>query len=374
MKSLFDLNSRQIKLNTALQKSGLDAIALNPGPSLVYLTGLHFHLSERPIFAVFLSNGNILVFLPELEMPKVYDLDYSLQPFSYKEDPASWQNILNSAIKENGLESGKIGIEPLSLRFLELDLLQNAVLKGDFLPADDLIASLRIQKDETEIECMQQAVEVAQVALEATLPMIKPGITEEEIARELSIQLIRHGSNPHLPFFPIVSSGSNSANPHAAPSSRALKQGDLLVIDYGANVQGYVSDITRTFAIGQIDPKYSEIAQIVLEANQAGRSKVQPGVTAGAVDKAARSVIEEVGYGKYFVHRTGHGVGLEGHEPPYIRSDNQLILKPGMAFTIEPGIYIPNENGVRIEDNVIVTSDGIRTLTSLPRELITLPL
>ena len=370
----FDIHERQRKFKTALQKSDLDAVILNPGPSLIYLTGLHFHLSERPVLAIFPKNESLTLFLPELEMAKVNDLDYPRKPFPYQEDPKTWSDVLTFALAESGLKSGKIGIEPLSLRFLELDLLQDAIPKVDFLSADDIIASLRIQKDETEIDYMQEAVDIAQEALKSTLPIIKPGITEEEIARELSIQLIKHGSNPHLPFFPIVSSGPNSANPHAAPSSRALMQGDLLVIDYGANVKGYVSDITRTFAIGQIDSKYYEIATVVLEANRAAHRITKPGITANAVDEAARSIIEAAGYGEYFIHRTGHGLGLEGHEPPYIRKDNQLILKPGMTFTIEPGIYIPKENGIRIEDNIVVTSDGVRTLTSLPRELLTLPL
>lgn len=366
--------TRQTKLQKALQESNYNALILNPSPSLIYLTGLHFHLSERPVLLAFLPEGENVIILPELETAKVLDLDVPLKPFTYPEDPATWQGIFKTALEHTGLHHGKVGIEPLSLRYLELNLLQNALPSIDFIPADDLIAFLRMIKDESEIAHMQQAVAIAQDALNATLPMIKPGVTEETIARDLSIQLIKHGSNPHLPFFPIVSGGPNSANPHAAPSDRPLRPGDLLVIDYGANVEGYVSDITRTFAIGQVDSKYYQIAQIVLDANQAGRAAVKPGVTAASVDDAARAVIASAGYSEYFTHRTGHGIGLEGHEPPYIRAGNDLLLEPGMAFTVEPGIYLPKENGVRIEDNIIVTSDGAHTLTTLPRELITLPL
>jgi Xaa-Pro dipeptidase len=166
-----------------------------------------------------------------------------------------------------------------------------------------------------------------------------------------------------------VSSGPNSANPHAVPSDRKLSPGDLLVIDWGASYQGYFSDITRTFAIGSQDPEYAHIGNIVLDANIAGRESAHPGIPAETVDQAARSVIESAGYGKYFTHRTGHGLGMEGHEDPYIRAGNLLTLEQGMTFTIEPGIYLPGRNGVRIEDDVVITPSGSECLTSLPREV-----
>jgi Xaa-Pro aminopeptidase len=144
-------------------------------------------------------------------------------------------------------------------------------------------------------------------------------------------------------------------------------------MDFGASHQGYFSDITRTFALGDIAPEYARIAQVVLEANTASRSIARPGITAHEVDQAARTIIEAAGYGAYFTHRTGHGLGLEGHEEPYIRQGNQLILKPGMTFTIEPGIYLPQQNGVRIEDDVLITTNGLESLTDYPREVIQLP-
>jgi len=199
--------------------------------------------------------------------------------------------------------------------------------------------------------------------------MIHPGVSEQEVASELTLQLLRNGSQPELPFFPIVSSGPNSANPHATPSERTLTPGDMLVIDWGANYSGYVSDITRTFAIGYITQEFEKIHQVVLNANTAGREAVQSGLKAEQIDEAARDQIAQAGYGQFFIHRTGHGIGIEGHEPPYIRQGNQRILSPGMTFTIEPGIYLPEENGVRIEDDVLVTEDGGQSLTTIKREL-----
>ncbi len=255
---------------------------------------------------------------------------------------------------------------------LELDLLKQAEPGSEFIAADQAISALRIFKDEVEIATMQKAADIAQAALSATLPKIKIGVNEKEIAAELTMQLMRQGSDPRLPFFPIVSGGPNSANPHASPSDRKLAAGDLLVIDYGANVGGYFSDITRTFAIGEVDAEYKKIAEIVLASNQAGHAAAGPGVPASIVDQASRNVIEAAGYSEYFFHRTGHGLGLEGHEEPYIRGDSKALLEPGMTFTIEPGIYLPERNGVRIEDDVYITKNGCQSFTDLPRELITL--
>jgi Xaa-Pro aminopeptidase len=170
-----------------------------------------------------------------------------------------------------------------------------------------------------------------------------------------------------MPFAPIVSGGLNSANPHASPTERKLQAGDLLVVDWGATYDGYISDLTRTFAVGEVDEEYQKIHEIVQAANAAGRAAAKPGVPCAAVDKAARDVIEHAGYGVYFTHRTGHGIGMEGHEEPYIRGDNMQLLEPEMAFTVEPGIYLPDRNGVRIEDNVVITDTGADVLSDMQR-------
>lgn len=366
------LQTRQKKLIETLQQNGPRAIAINPSPSLHYLTGLHFHFSERPVVVFFSAQNDPVIVLPELEAAKLQEVQYPLHSFTYGEDPTQWSQVFAQALQAAGLEKAQIGAESRALRLLELRLLQEAAPEATVLPADEVIATLRMYKDESEIAAMQQAAQIAQEALQATLPAVKIGVTEKEIAAELSMQLLRHGSNPQLPFFPIVSGGPNSANPHAAPSERKLQAGDLLVIDWGANVDGYFSDITRTFAIGEVDTEFRRIAEIVLAANQAAHATARPSVPAAAVDRAAREVIASAGYGKYFTHRTGHGLGLEGHEEPYIRGDNQMPLEPGMSFTIEPGIYLTNRNGVRIEDDVVITTDGCQSLTDLPRALITL--
>lgn len=363
------IRKRHKKLAQAINEAELEGLVLNAGPSLTYLTGLHFHLSERPVVGLFTPDKSPVLVLPELEGAKVANLAYELLPFTYPEDPEKWAGVFKVGAEAAGLGKGNVGVEDRCLRFLELELLKSTMPRVNFLNAVDTIAGLRMVKDESEITAMQQAVDIAQQALEATLPLIKIGMTEKELAAELVMQIFKQGSGTTLPFQPIIAAGPNSANPHAFPTDRPLAKGDLLIIDWGANVNSYFSDLTRTFGVGEVNPEQEKTHQIVQEANAAARALAKPGMPCGDVDKAAREVIEKAGYGKYFIHRTGHGLGMEGHEEPYIRADNPMLLKPGMTFTIEPGIYTPQHGGVRVEDDVVVTEDGLRSFSDMERGL-----
>ena len=357
------------KLNASLRTSGLDAVILNPGPTLTHLTDLRFHLMERPVVLLFARDQDPAIVLPELELQKVASLPYKLQVFAYPENPAEWDHAFRKAVQALDLDGRRIGVEPRQLRLLEFRHVKAGAPEADYPDASDVLAALRLRKDQAEIEAMRRAVKIAQDALEGTIPLIKIGMTEKELSAELVVQLLKHGSEPEMPFAPIVSAGPNGANPHASPSDRTLQAGDLLVVDWGATYDGYISDLTRTFAVGEVDEEYKKIHKIVQEANAAGRAAAKPGVPCANVDQAARDVIEKAGYGKYFTHRTGHGIGMEGHEEPYMRGDNMQLLEPGMAFTVEPGIYLPNRNGVRIEDNVVITETGADVLSDMPREI-----
>lgn len=357
------------KLNDSLRSADMDAVILNPGPTLTHLTGLRFHLMERPVVLLFAKDQTPAIVLPELELQKVASLPYDLQVFPYPENPAEWGNAFRKATNSLGLDGKRIGVEPRQLRLLEFRYVKEGAPEADYPDAGDVLAGLRLRKDQTEIEAMRGAVKIAQQALEATIPIIQVGMTEKELSSELVTQLLKHGSDPEMPFAPIVSAGPNGANPHASPSDRKLQIGDLLVVDWGATCDGYISDLTRTFAVGDVEDEYKKIHQIVQDANAAGRAAGKPGVPCANVDKAAREVIEKSGYGHYFTHRTGHGIGMEGHEDPYMRGDNMQLLEPGMAFTVEPGIYLPNRNGVRIEDNVVITETGADVLSDMPREI-----
>ncbi|MBV6396082.1 MAG: putative peptidase [Anaerolineales bacterium] len=359
--------SRFEQLATSLRASNLDAVILNPGPTLTHLTGLHFHLMERPVVLFFAPGKTPAIVLPELEMQKMNGQPYT--PFPYGENPAEWDAVFRGAVQSLSLDGKRIGVEPRQLRLLEYSFVRDAAPHADFPDASSALAQLRLCKDPAEVGKMRRAVQIAQSALEATLPHIKIGMTEKELSNRLVMQLLDHGSEPEMPFSPIVSSGPNSANPHATPSERRLQRGDLLVVDWGAAFEGYISDLTRTFAVGDVDDECKKIHATVQEANAAGRAAAGPGVPCANVDQAARNVIEKAGYGKFFTHRTGHGIGMEGHEEPYMRGDNLQLLEPGMTFTVEPGIYLPDRNGVRIEDNIVITENGAESLSDMPRAL-----
>ncbi len=365
-------NERMEKLVHLLKQHGLGGVALNPGSSLTYLTDLHFHLMERPTVLLITPSGSSALIFPELERGKLQKETPLFHAFTYGDDPATWPAVFERAGEWLNLDRGEVGVEPNRMRYLELSYLQTVLPNIDFVDGSQVLAKLRIKKDQDEIAKMREAAKIAQAGLRATLRKIHEGMTEKEIANQLIINLLKAGSDPEMPFSPIVAMGENSANPHAVPTERKLRKGDLLLIDWGAGYHGYFSDITRTFTFGEVDPELVRIGEIVLEANRRGRQAGRAGVEAGAVDRSARSVIASEGYGDAFIHRTGHGLGMEAHEPPYIFGENDFILAPGMTFTIEPGIYLEGRGGVRIEDDVVVTEEGLESLTDMPREVLPL--
>jgi Xaa-Pro dipeptidase len=364
--------SRISLLASLLKKYSLDLIVLNPGPSMFYFTGLQFHLMERPTLFILNSRGNAAMVLPELEVLKIKTTLPEVECFTYGDNPNSWSAVIKTAFTGYDLSAPQIGIEPNRMRYLELNFIQQSLTEAQFSSAGPLISSVRIQKEQSEIESMRTAVNIAQQALKNTLPLIKIGMSEKNVAGELTIQMLKAGSDPELPFPPIVSSGPNGANPHAEPSDRKLQAGDTVVIDWGASHKGYFSDLTRTIALGPLDEQLRIIYEAVKNANRAGRITAKPGIPAGAVDRAGRKVIVDAGFGSQFTHRIGHGLGLEAHEEPYMFSENDMVLRAGMTFTIEPGIYLPEKGGVRIEDDVVITEDSCESLSTLDRELITI--
>lgn len=364
------MNAKRIyHLMKILVDNDLHAVAFNPGSNLAYLTGLNFHLSERPIVLIISQSALPLIVLPELEAPKLQSADIQLEGVTYTDNPETWQKAFIRAAKAADLSGKKVAVDENELRVLELQLLESAAQDASFVSFAAGLSELRICKEEAEIDFMRQAAVIAEGAFEAIQSSIIAGITEKELAAELTLQLYRHGSDTELPFQLHVSSGENSANPHAMPTDRRLQNGDLVIFDWGARYHGYCSDITRTIAVGDISDELKHVYEIVLQANLAGRDAACAGIPAGEVDKAARAVIEKQGYGDYFIHRLGHGLGLQGHEPPYLFSGSEKLLRAGMTHTIEPGIYLPGVGGVRIEDDVVITETGCRLLTSLDRSL-----
>jgi Xaa-Pro dipeptidase len=350
--------------------SGLDALALVPGPNLYYLTGLSFHLSERPIVALFPMDGMPAIVLPALEAPKVAPLSAVLRAYPYT-DEEGHTSAFQQACAALELADSVIGAEALRMRLVEARLLERYAPGCQIMDGDAVLAKLRARKDLDELALMRYAIAVTEHALEAAMRQVSAGMMEREVVAILKVEMLQAGAEG-MAFGPSVVAGPNAASPHATPGERPIEAGETIVVDCGASVGGYAADITRTFAIGGLEPELAQIYDIVRAANEAGRAAVGPGVPAQEIDRAARAVIEEVGYGECFIHRTGHGLGLEIHEPPYIVAGNEEPLVPGMTFTVEPGIYLPGLGGVRIEDDVVVTADGGHSLTTFRREFIPL--
>ena len=359
--------SRLDDLITRADASGLDAIVLMPGPNLEHLSGLSFHLSERPILAIIPTQGTPAIVLPALEAGRVEAAAVEMAVFAYT-DAEGHRAAIQSACATLELADCSIGVEALRMRILEAGLLERYAPDCRLVPAEEVLGQLRMLKDRNEIELMRQAVGFSEGALASTMHQLREGMTEKQVAASLTIELLRAGGEA-LAFPPTVLAGPNAATPHAASGERQIEPGETIVVDCGVTVGGYAADITRTFVIGELEPDMAWIYEVVLMANAAAQAAVRPGAPAEVVDQTARAVIEEAGYGEYFTHRTGHGLGLETHEPPHIVSGNREPLTPGMVFTIEPGIYLPGRGGVRIEDDIVVTDAGAVALTTYPRKL-----
>jgi Xaa-Pro aminopeptidase len=263
-----------------------------------------------------------------------------------------------------------LGIEQGIMRVMELKAAETLGATR-FQDVSKAIDSLRMYKSEQEIAFFRKAVAIVEDSLQATLPLIKAGVVELEIAAHLEFEMRKRGSEG-TPFGTIVASGYRGALPHGRASTKRIQRSELVVLDFGSIYAGYVADITRTVAVGEISPELKTIYEIVKKAQLAAIEKVRPGVTAHEIDEAARSIIRNSGFDSFFTHRTGHGIGLSTHEEPYMMQNNHLTLQPGMSFTIEPGIYLPEKGGVRIEDNIVVTDDGSINLMSFTKDLITL--
>jgi Xaa-Pro dipeptidase len=323
-------------------------------------------MSERPIVAFFPIRGRPAVLLPELERGRAVEMAGEGVDFYPYSDEAGFDPAFARVTEGLGLGGKRVAVEDLHMRVLELRALQSAAPGSAFVSLEKTVPGLRMIKDRDEIEAMRAAIAITEQALHTCSTWMRIGLTERQIAERLTREMLNAGADGIA--FMIVVAGPNGADPHAGPSDRPLQPGDLMTIDCGAVLDGYIADITRTWAVGQVVGELRQVYEVVRQANAAGRAAARPGVAAQEVDRAVRKVIADAGYGEFFFHRTGHGLGIETHEPPYIVEGNQQLLEPGMVFTVEPGVYLPEVGGVRIEDDVVITEDGAESLTVFPRE------
>ncbi|MDD2421068.1 MAG: Xaa-Pro peptidase family protein [Heliobacteriaceae bacterium] len=281
----------------------------------------------------------------------------------------SWVTCLREIVAARGWN--RIALEADFITVHQQQALTAALPQVEWVPVTGRVEKLRVVKAPEELAAISRAVALADVGFQYILDAIRPGVTEREVALELEFFLRRLGSEG-IPFEFIVASGHRAALPHGQASEKVLAQGDFLILDFGCIKGGYCSDMTRTVMVGQPTPEQREIYAVVRAAQEAALAVLAPGKSGGEVDQVAREVIKQAGYGEYFGHGLGHGVGLAVHEDPRLAPGENDLLAPGQVVTVEPGIYLPGRGGVRIEDLVIITKDGCRVLTGAPKELLVL--
>ena len=265
----------------------------------------------------------------------------------------------------------RIGVEAEFVSLKLMNSLKEILPTVTFKPTEQLIESLSIIKDQDEVSRIKKAVRIADKAFSEILGVLKPGIKENDLALELEFKMRSFGAE-NISFETIIASGLRSAMPHGRASDKRLRKGDLVTLDFGALYRGYASDITRTVVLGKATEKQKKIYQIVLNAQKSACKAVKPGLACNRLDGLARDIIMKAGYGDYFGHGLGHGLGMLVHDRPTVSPQSNDVLEPGMVVTIEPGIYIPNWGGVRIEDDVLVTATGGQILTKSPKDLLEL--
>ena len=350
---------RQARLRRRLIEAGAAAAVVPPSGDLVYLTGLHMHLSERLALLLVPVDGDPVMVLPAFEASRV---PAGLHVAAWQEDEAPLPLVLAQ------LPAGPATIA-LGERVAASELLGIAEQRPDLtlVALERVTGGVRAVKQAPEIEALRAAAAATDRAYAALLREPLAGSSERAVAARLAAAMRAEGLDDT---FTIVASGANAAFPHHVSGERVIEHGDGVLFDFGGRWQGYLSDITRTVAVGAASARLREVHAAVLAANEAGKAALAPGVRLGDVDAAARGSLAEVGLEHAFTHRLGHGLGLEIHEPPYLRGDNDQLAEVGHVVTIEPGVYLPGELGVRIEDDVLVTEGGCESLTQAPRELL----
>ncbi|MCI0182757.1 putative peptidase [Acidibacillus sp. S0AB] len=342
-------------------------LIVGPGASFAYLTGMTAHVSERLTLFGMNADGHAALLLPKLEASGV-PRSLQIHVYTYSDELGPVEALKAFASDLGVHQDSRVGIESGHMRIFEEHALRQVGITH-LVSADEVPMALRLIKDSHEVALLQSAAQIVDAALTSTLPLLKVGMTELEVAAELEYQMRKLGSEG-TPFGTIVGSGPRGALPHGGPTTKQIEQGELVVLDYGALIAGYAADTTRTIAFGEPSIEARKVYDVVLLAQETAVDGVVAGITAEDVDELARTVITEAGYGDYFTHRTGHGLGLDVHEYPSIMKGNPLVLTPGMVFTIEPGIYLPERFGVRIEDDIVITEDSAQVLTQFTKDLL----
>lgn len=352
------------RLQAYMAEEGVDLAAFGPTANMRYLLDFTPHPDER-LCLLLVAQEAVCMVVPSLNAEQTAAHTHGLELIAWKDADGPMQ-ALRQAL--DGLPEARCLAVDGAMRADFLLHLQEAASPQEAQPAGPMLARLRQYKSAAEVEAAARAAVQADQAMQAAADACQPGVTEAQVAWAAEEAFRLDGAEEVC--FTLVASGPNGAYPHHHSGDRLLQDGDAIIIDIGASLRGYKSDITRMVFLGRPPSEFMQAYEAVLEANKRARAAVRPGVTAHQVDRVARQTLEAAGYAEYFVHRTGHGLGLEVHEPPWIMAGNEQILEEGMIFSVEPGVYFPGRFGVRIEDIMVVTESGGRNLTGFDHQLV----
>ena len=362
------LNKKYVnKLCGIMVKNKIDGMMLGPSTDLEFLMKYSSHPDERFQALFLLSDKRYFYISPEITYEEIRDkLDNDADIYKWG-DHEEFSDIVVAAINKYKLSGKSIGVNNGIAAINLIDIKEKVNTK--FINGHSILEMLRVVKDDSEIEKLEKAAKLADEVMGETIDSIRPGMTERYIKKKIEELFMQKGADG-LSFEPIIASGSNSSMPHYCEDSRAIQEKDIVILDLGCKYKGYCSDISRTVFVGGITDEEKKVYDIILRSNKAGEDAVKQGVKAEDVDKASRDIIKNEGYGQYFLNRTGHGIGISVHEAPYIKSGNKQMLERGMTFSVEPGIYMQNKFGLRIEDIVVIGEDGAEVLNNFTKEII----
>jgi Xaa-Pro dipeptidase len=365
---MMKMNSRIEAIKNWLMESDLDAAFLTSRANVFYLTNFDCEPHERLLGVFIFSKNEALLVCPQLEADRVKSSGWKGKVYAHRDDENPWKWLKEHVFSQQ--TDVKLAIETNHMTYGRALHMQAELDVKEYVPLDEKIQKMRMHKTMEEIKILRKAAKFADSAIQYGIDALVTGCSEIEVKRQIETRLLEQGIT-QMAFPTIVLFGERTALPHGEASSQTLQEGDLVLFDLGVVVDGYRSDITRTVVFGEPTEKQKRIYETVREANEKAIQAVshKKVSTFGDVDEAARQHIEQAGYGKYFTHRLGHGLGIEAHEHPSISGDNTLALTEGVLFTVEPGVYVPKEGGVRIEDMVLTTEDGCEVLTSYPKDL-----
>lgn len=355
------------KLTKWMKQEDVEFAFITSTANLFYLSNFYTNPHERVAGVGVFQNEEPFIICPKMEMASAKNAGWNLEIVGYDDTENPWE-FIQRAIQKRNVSVSAIAIEKDHLSFERGERLQSLFPNVTFKAVEEILNELRLIKDESELAILREAAKLADLGVEIGVNAIKEGVTELEVVAKIEYELKKKGVR-EMSFSTMVLTGAKTAAPHGVPSLDKIQKGDLVLFDLGVILDGYCSDITRTVAYHSINDKQQEIYDTVLKAQLAAVEASKPGTEIGKIDKAARDIIAAAGYGEYFTHRIGHGLGIDVHEFPSLNATNTNPLRTGMCYTIEPGIYIPEIGGVRIEDDIYITDSSAEVLTKYPKEL-----